>query len=202
MAHVSTAVDSPFLEVQNLTVTSGKRIVVADLSFTAATGSLIWITGENGAGKSSLLRVLAVRGAAAGTVRFSPAPRLTDIAFYAPPMGVPAHTTVADWFVFTRAHTQGAPTLLTDDDPLVPDVGGNALLTRLSTGEAKRIILWSLLRLPRPFTFLDEPYEHLSPASKARLTDILRDRALNGVVVVATNQDVPAGSSMQILNLG
>lgn len=201
MAHVSTAVDSPFLEVQNLTVTSGKRMVVADLSLSAATGALVWITGENGAGKSSLLRVLAMRGAAAGTVRFSPAARLADITFYAPPMGVPAHTTAADWFAFTKAQAHDAPTLLADSDPLVPDVAGSALLSRLSTGEAKRILLWSLLRLPRPFTFLDEPYEHLSPSAKARLTHILRDRALRGVVVVATNQDVPDGPSMQILNL-
>lgn len=200
MAHVSPAVDAPSFGVNRLSITSGARVVVRDLTFSVAAGTLLWITGENGAGKSSLLRVLAAR-TVRPQVRFSPVPTLLDIAFYAPPMGVPANVTVEQWLAFSDASLNEVP-LLDRNDALLPSVQPGALLTRLSTGETKRLLLWALLRADRPYTFLDEPYEHLSPAAKTRLTHILSERALTRVVVVATNQDIPAISHCTTLDIG
>lgn len=201
MAHVSDAVVMPTLEVERLTLKSGRGIVLADFSLRAETGTMLWITGENGVGKSTLLRALALRATATGIIRFAPSPSLMDITFYAPIMGAPAHTTVAEWFRFNTELLPGERSSLAADDPFLPAVRPRSLLSALSTGEAKRLLLWSLLRTSRPFTFLDEPYEHLSPTAKARLTEILTDRSRTGVVVIATNQDVPVGLSMYVLNL-
>jgi ATPase subunit of ABC transporter with duplicated ATPase domains len=61
----------------------------------------------------------------------------------------------------------------------------------LSTGEAKRILLWSMLRQKAGPLILDEPYEHLSREGKTALSALLHSWAQHSVVVVATNQDVP-----------
>lgn len=185
--------------MRSLTVAHGRKVVLRDVTFSARTGTLFWITGENGAGKSSLLRVLAQRAGARGYVEFSPLASMLDISFYAPTMGVPVYVTVRDWIEFNNALLPESAAVLANDDPLLPKAEEKALLTRLSTGEAKRFLLWSLLRTSRPFTFLDEPYEHLSPAAKAHLTQLLVARAANGVVVVATNQEVPDVPDKEVL---
>lgn len=46
------------LDVQNLTVTFGKDVIINDLSFSAHKGRVIAIVGPNGAGKSVLFRAL------------------------------------------------------------------------------------------------------------------------------------------------
>lgn len=134
-------------------------------------------------------------------MRFNPVPRREDVTFYVPAMGCPSLVTVTDWFRFNRSVLPAARAALRDDDEILPPVGEAARLRRLSTGEQKRLLLWSLLRRPTLFTFLDEPYEHLSPTAKTRLTDILYERAQSGVVVVATNQEVPRRPNTTIVEL-
>ena len=47
------------LSVNNLSVTKRDRLLFEHLSFTVESGQLLYVTGQNGAGKTSLLRVLA-----------------------------------------------------------------------------------------------------------------------------------------------
>lgn len=161
------------------------------LHVTARAGLLTWVTGENGAGKSRLLRELARSRTGVGRT-----------AYYHPTMGAPLHVTVADWLRLNEALLPAdSATLLGRDDEFFPRVNAAARMTKLSTGEAKRLLLWSLLRMFTRYTFLDEPYEHLSPAAKARLTSVLRERSRNSIVVVATNQEIPAFDDMQIVEI-
>lgn len=192
---------SPSLGVTGVTIAHGTRVVVRDVSFSAAPGTLVWITGDNGAGKSSLLRALAGRGNASGHVTRPSGHDLRNVCFYSPLMGVPTATTVRRWIEFNHRIQHGDTVVLAETDPLVPAVQPNALLTSLSTGEAKRLLLWGLLRVKRDFTFLDEPYEHLSPPAKHRLTEILLERSEHSVVVVATNQDVPDTEHKLVLEI-
>jgi ABC-type transport system involved in cytochrome c biogenesis ATPase subunit len=191
MVSVPLTMTEPCLAAHHLSIWSGRRVVIKDLSFRAAAGRMLWLIGENGAGKSSLMRALALRTEARGTIEAFPVLRDTAVSYYAPAMGVPRFVTVEAWISWNHHLMQDRPVELPDDDSLVPPVKPAALMTRLSTGEAKRLLLWSLLRVQTPFTFLDEPYEHLSPTAKTRLTEILAQRSQSSVVVVATNQDVP-----------
>jgi ABC-type Mn2+/Zn2+ transport system ATPase subunit len=84
----------------------------------------------------------------------------------------------------------------------LPAVPSDRLLTEVSTGEAKRILLHALLTRATEVTVLDEPYEHLSSAAKQALTHVLLERARNSIVVVATNQDIPEqGNVPQVFRL-
>jgi heme exporter protein A len=47
------------LAAQNLTCVRDERTLFSDLSFTVNAGDIVQVEGENGAGKTSLLRILA-----------------------------------------------------------------------------------------------------------------------------------------------
>jgi heme exporter protein A len=190
---VSDAVTMPVLRIAGLRIRRGRTVVVDGLDLEHAAGRLAWITGENGAGKSSLLRVLAGRlRPESGSLARSPADGAT--AYYQPGMALPADARVADWW---RALGRASPPAA----PLTPEVEARRRVARVSTGEGKRLLLAAVLARPTPFTFLDEPYEHLSPNAKRDLTALLVARAAAGVVIVATNQDVPETGNPVVIRL-
>jgi len=151
------------------------------------------VVGENGSGKSSLLRVLAglARPAAGRVLRTGGRGDANDRLYYAPEMRLPGRATVADWARLSDALLCATGGAVYEGRLGAGHAKPEHPLGRLSTGEAKRLLLDTLLRRPASFIFLDEPYEHLSPEAKSDLTAILLDRAEQSVIVVATNQGVP-----------
>jgi len=49
----------PSLNLDNVAVMRGNRMVLRGLSIAARSGDIIWIRGANGCGKSTLLRLVA-----------------------------------------------------------------------------------------------------------------------------------------------
>ena len=189
---------TPSLALRDLEVLAGTRVVVGPLSLEHNPGPVLWLTGENGAGKSSLLRAIARGAQQRGRVVLSPRDARA-LCYYAPTMHFAAGVTVRDWMAL---HERWQPESHHGElvDALLP-AGVSGRVVRLSTGEAKRLILWSLLRTRRSFYILDEPFEHLSPTAKGTLKSILAALAREAVVVVATNQDIPADVPARVLEL-
>jgi ABC-type multidrug transport system ATPase subunit len=50
---------SDFLQIQNLSKAFGKNQILNNLSFTISKGKIIGLLGENGIGKTTLLRIIA-----------------------------------------------------------------------------------------------------------------------------------------------
>ena len=189
----SAGMSEPQLEVVHLRIRRGRRVVLDGFDLRHAPGRLVWITGENGAGKSSLLRVLAGRlRPESGNVALRP--HAASIAYYHPGMALPDGVLVADWWRMLGSVPSA-------HGSLVPGVRANQRIEHLSTGEGKRLLLHGILERPTDFTFLDEPFEHLSPSAKARLSEILMERAATSVVVVATNQEVPSAGEPLVVHL-
>jgi ABC-type transport system involved in cytochrome c biogenesis ATPase subunit len=190
---------APSLEARDLEVRAGSRVLVGPLSFVHQAGTVLWLTGENGAGKSSLLRATAQRTRYRGALTLTPAPDLHTLAYYEPGMHFSSGTHVHDWIgLHERWQARSHHADLVDG--LLP-AGVRGPLLHLSTGEAKRLALWALLRTARHFYILDEPFEHLSPAAKATLTRVLAALAAQAAVVVATNQDIPTDIPASVLEL-
>ena len=174
------------------------RSLLADFSWQHAPGGIAWLLGSNGSGKSSLLRVLAGwQAPAEGTVAWAGAPAERRY-YFNPAMSAGADLRVAHFMALVNAL---APPVRNDDlAALYPQsVGANKRFGQLSTGEAKRILLWALLRPANGPLLLDEPYEHLSRDAKDALTRVLRARAADDVVIVATNQDVAGHTADTLL---
>ena len=182
----------PRLRAEAVTVRRGRRVIVEGLDLDHRPGAVAWLVGENGSGKSSLLRVLAGLDApVAGTVRYGdpPAPA-AERSYYHPEMRLPPGTRVVDWqaMVARLGLPEGETPGLTP-----PFARPGIRAADLSTGEEKRLILEAVLANGRDHVFLDEPFEHLSPEGKELLGERLGRLALSCLVVVATNQGIPDG---------
>lgn len=189
---------TPSLVLRDFEVLAGARVVVGPLSLQHNPGPVLWLTGENGAGKSSLLRAIARGVHHRGRIALSPG-NAAALRYYAPTMHFAAGVTVRDWIALHEGWQRASQHAELVDALLPPGVSGRVV--RLSTGEAKRLVLWSLLRTPRSFYILDEPFEHLSPTAKGALKSILAALAREAVVVVATNQDIPTDVPARVLEL-
>ena len=178
------------LKAESLTCNRGGREVFRNLSFDLTTGEAMVVTGRNGAGKSSLLRMIA------GLVRIA-AGRLSleggepDI-----PIGEQAHylghqdalkptLTVGEnlqfWSGFfgdVRA-TEGALQAV-DLAPLT-----DLPAAFLSAGQRRRLSIARLLAVPRPIWLLDEPTSSLDAPSQQRLAELMRVHLLDGGMIIA-----------------
>ena len=190
----------PGVSVRALEIRAGRgRVLVSEFSWQHDAGAIAWLTGENGTGKSSLLRVLAgCRRPTSGAVSWRD--NNNRIGYYTPAMQVATDLRVRDWVDLVES----CSTVMKPNDTVAqlrPRVSDDRRFRELSTGEAKRFLIWALLLPMRGPLILDEPYEHLSREAKGALTEVLRLVAVTDVVVVATNQDVPLAPGEQLLSL-
>ncbi len=195
-----TALRPPTLRVDGLSLVRGDRSVLRDLTWSWSPRGIAWVTGRNGAGKTTLLRALAGLDAPeAGSVELREG--RTDrrrMVYFHPSMGLPGDAPLPAWESLARGLVASAHAV-EGIDLVPPTARGRRRWATLSTGEAKRILLETLLRVPASLTVLDEPYEHLSDEGKEALTGVLRRRARNGVVVVATNQEPDAERGRDVM---
>ncbi len=173
---------------RDLTIRSRGRVVVERFSWGHQPPGAVWVTGSNGSGKSSLLQVIAGwRKADSGAVRWARGAD-TGLRYLNPEMAAPAALRVGEFVRFVEQQHTTQNELI--DELYPPHVPDAASFGRLSTGEAKRLLLWALLSHGDGPLLLDEPYEHLAHDAKATLTALLRERARFRFVMVATNQEV------------
>ncbi len=174
------------------------RIVFAGLDFSVSPGEALILTGANGSGKSSLLRLMAGLGRpAAGSLLWNGAPVDDDRdAFFRQTHylghrdAVKAALTVRENLAFHGAlRGSGDGTGL---DAALSAVGLDALADMparmLSAGQTRRLALARVLASPASLWLLDEPTIALDAASVAAVfAAVARHRAAGGMVVASTN---------------
>jgi heme exporter protein A len=189
-----------------LTCIRGERLVFDGLDFAADAGGVLFLTGPNGSGKTSLLRLMAgLQKPADGEIRWDGAPIAGDreahrarVRYLAHADAVKPALTVGDDLVFW-ARWHGAK------DPDASRVAARRFaLDRLwetpcrflSAGQRRRLALARLLAPPAPLWLLDEPAIGLDTASIATLEEILANHCADGgTAVVATHQPLSAPAS-------
>ena len=81
------SIHSTVLQVDNLTISYGNRILVRDISFELAPGEVVLLAGPNGTGKTTLLKILAEEGVYSENLRSQS--DLRPSHKWAPPSHVP-----------------------------------------------------------------------------------------------------------------
>jgi heme exporter protein A len=188
------------LSSANLACVRGDRLIFSDLSFTLPAGEALVVTGANGSGKTSLLRIVCgLLEAAAGEVRWK---------------GSNARAQGDDYFSALTyvGHQNG----LKDDLSAVENlrmwsgVSGRTLaqdkavdaLQRLglagredfpvrwlSQGQKRRAALARLLVARRPLWVLDEPFAGLDRDAAASVESLLGEHlASGGLAILTTHQ--------------
>jgi len=182
------------IEAETLACRRSGRLVFEDLSFTLGSGEALLVTGRNGAGKSSLLGILAGRlRSVAGAVRLVGAGERTLPEC----LHAVGHRDALKGALTAEENLRFARDLL-GDPALTPRAALAAVglehaadlpVAYLSAGQRRRVALARLLVAHRPVWLLDEPTAALDAAAQAMLLGLMRAHlAGGGLLVAATHQ--------------
>jgi heme exporter protein A len=191
------------LSAESLACIRGGRLVFRDLSFRADAGSLLSVEGANGAGKTSLLRMLAgFLAPAAGTIRFGEVSdgeeRGKCVGWLGHQDGAKPQLTPREALSFTAA-LYG--TKVTNELDAVGLTRTRDLPCQyLSAGQKKRLALARLKLSARPLWLLDEPLAALDAAGKTLLQSMIAEHcAGGGLVIAATHEPLGLDASRLVL---
>ena len=193
------------LEARDLACLRGERAIFAGLSFRVAPGEALLLTGANGAGKSSLLRLLAgLLAPAEGQLLWDGADALADRPGHAARLRYLSHQDALKPSLTARENLDFFARLWGGDpDAALAALGLGPLAGLparvLSSGQKRRLALARLALAPAPLWLLDEPTVGLDAASVGRLGGLLaRHRSAGGMVLAATHLPLPMPAAREL----
>lgn len=185
----------------------GGREIFAGLDFALAAGTALAITGANGAGKSSLLRIIAgLLPISGGTVALEGGDTELTLAEQAHYLGhrdpIKGALTARENLAFWQDYLGG------DGEDLVSSLQAAGLghvadlpAAYLSAGQRRRLSMARLLAVKRPLWLLDEPTSALDTAGQAIFATIMTAHlATGGLIAAATH--TPLGIAANELRIG
>jgi heme exporter protein A len=182
------------LSGRNVRCVRGGREVFSDLNFETSSGKALAVTGPNGSGKTSLLRLVAgLLTIADGAIELEggdPELTLPEQAHYLghrdalkPALSVMEN--LSFWRDFLGGEVFDAKMSLA---AVGLDHAGHLPAAFLSAGQRRRLSIARLLTVRRPIWLLDEPTSALDAAGQSMFASLMRDHlARGGLIVAATH---------------
>lgn len=177
-----------------------RRTIFSDIDFTLTNHQSLAITGKNGTGKSTLVKIIAgVLSSTSGTVSFTftnhvvtPADVYSLIGFVAPYLQL--YDEFSGWENLDIVRRMRGLRVADDRlDQLVERVRlgprKHDRVRTYSSGMKQRLkYAFALLHAP-PVLLLDEPTSNLDTDGVAIVYDIIQEQQENGIVIVAANDE-------------
>jgi len=192
---------TPSLLLQGVHAGFGRSPVLRDLELEARPGELIALMGRNGAGKTTVLRLVMglhrpnrgrITVCGRNAVALHPSELARDVG-YVPqnPGSLLFAETLRDELAFTLKHHGGQGS---DPAAILAALGLTAHADRnprdLSGGERQRAALAAVLVAAPKLLLLDEPTRGMDALAKRALGDLLRDLRERGTTIVLASHDV------------
>ena len=179
------------LVADNIACMRGGREVFARLSFAVGGGEALLVTGRNGAGKSSLLRVIA------GLVRLSgggltleggaDAPVGEQVHYLGHQDAVKPALSVLENLSFWTGYLGGGGNPLTALKTMGLGALADLPAAYLSAGQKRRLSIARLIAAKRPIWLLDEPTSALDAPSQATLIKLMRAHLRGRGLIIAAS---------------
>jgi heme exporter protein A len=196
------------LTADDLACHRGGRDIFSRVGFTVGAGEALTITGRNGAGKSSLLRLVAgFLRPTGGSLRLEGGDPELSIAEQAHYLGhqdaVKPSLSVGENLQFWAAFL-GSASIKVPDALDFMGLGGISSLPAayLSAGQRRRLSIARLIAIKRPIWLLDEPTSTLDAAARDRLAEIMRSHLAEGGLILAATHASLGLPGAQELRLG
>jgi heme exporter protein A len=196
------------LTAEKLACVRGDKKLFDGLSFRVTAGQALAVEGANGAGKTSLLRLIAgfLTPSAGRLVVKSPQGESDDVEERGKVIGWLGHQdglkpqlTVIEQLNFF-AHLYGKSV----DGALLEQIGlarqADLPCRYLSAGQRRRLALARLLASARPLWLLDEPFAALDAAGQALVGQLMARHCGQGGIIIAATHD-PLGLGNESLKL-
>jgi heme exporter protein A len=181
--------------------------VFAGLDFEAAGGEALAVVGRNGAGKTSLLRLIAgLLVVTDGAIELEGGDAELTLPEQAHYLGhrdaLKPSLSVAENLAFWRDFLGGKP----DDAEAGLDAVGLGHIAHLpaaflSAGQRRRLSVARLLAVRRPLWLLDEPTSALDAAGQEMFAGLMADHLKSGGLIVAATH-TPLGLPTRELQIG
>jgi NitT/TauT family transport system ATP-binding protein len=176
------------LTVEALAKRRGDRVLFRDIAFTLARGEILGLSGPSGAGKTTMLSILAgLDPDYAGSVRWEGTPRI-GMVFQSPRL-LPWRTALQNVALAVAGDRDKALAML---EKVGLAEAADLYPARLSLGMARRVALSRALVIEPDILLLDEAFVSLDPVSadhaRALVLDAVKTR---GMAVLTVSHDRP-----------
>lgn len=192
----------------NLVCQRGGRIVFSGLNFSVSSGEAMMVVGRNGAGKSSLLRMIAglicisagrldLTGAEADVALPEQAHYLGHLDALKPSLSVRENLRFWAEYLGTGDAAVDPALDIVDMTPLA-----DLPAAYLSAGQRRRLSIARLVAVQRPLWLLDEPTSALDVQSQDRLAGLMRKHLADGGMIMAATHGPIGLESARELRVG
>ncbi|MGO2155280.1 MAG: ABC transporter ATP-binding protein [Serratia proteamaculans] len=187
----------PGIQVRDLTLRFGQQVIFERLSFDIAGGSFVALLGASGAGKTSLLKIIAgLAKPTSGTVIGSDGQPIAGRIAYMGQKDLLYPWLTIDQNISLGARLRGEKADRPWAEHLLERVGlsgyGNALPAALSGGMRQRAAIARTLYERQPIVLMDEPFSALDTITRAMIQTLAADLLAQHTVLLITHDPMEA----------
>ena len=199
------------LSGNDISLYRGERCLFQGLTFALNPGELLLLEGENGSGKTSLMRAIAgLLELESGEIRWDGQPTREHrqqfhnaLVWMAHRVGFKADLTLVENLEFEASLR---PQAIRDRDEVFARLGIERLqrlpLRSLSAGQQRRVALARMLLADADLWLMDEPFTNLDREGRALVTTLVEEHLVSGgMCIMAAHQDVAISATMHRIQL-
>jgi heme exporter protein A len=199
------------LTVKNLSCWRNEQVLFRNINLSLSAQTVLFLSGENGSGKTSLLRILCgFRLPDEGEILWDTTSALTDpvylqnISYVGHKNGIKDELTVAENLNLMRSMTSAVEK---KPESVLKQIGlfkqADVLSRQLSAGQKRKLALARLMMTNNSFWILDEPFTSLDKTSVIFFESLIKQHITRGgMLILTSHHDIDlTGLTVKQINL-